>query len=578
MAFEVEAWWSLHYLKYSLRDLNRLPVYHRFLQIRYPFEHADARTREKYTTVDEVDKYEWEDFQAHKSESFAHNRKLNRFDYSLSYHDLESPVSLTSFCHEELEGGTISRDYGSYQLHEGWSLSPPNRTYERFTTEKGVKKGFRCGLIPRGEDCERWTEEIWEQHGEKSFSKQWNREGENGGVTSNQKGEYTWGESWNSSGKGQEKKVWHKEGTKDWGHMCGSDATKRWDHTWDFSDTSKFEEKLTVSGKTDSGYRLSSTGSSWFKQEWSGPRMPSPDEGKCAAHCARTKERLNYLYHAELTATLKSEQTISSLLAYQPDYSEKARKLQAQREAVQGVDADCEDSLFAALFALRDVQSEQGKLTQELFFAMRANLGQLSSTLQSCVTAMETSLASLGRLGQVLDDQQDYHRHQSLVEAWKTTDNVSFFAKIEAAFQLIDSMEVAKREEIGKLSGGLSKSEVKTAVKTIYEIIGQSDYSLRQLAEGVSDAESFTATVEGFGDKFDTALEQSSGDKWGSAVLALLQLLGEYQPALLYFVSRVKGWGGDRLVKDGERITAALAGTQDKLSLKTVREKSKGSD
>lgn len=85
MAFQVEAWWAANYNKYSIRDMQRLPVFHRFVQLHYPFERSDEDSHERFWTEDAVDKYEWTQKSKGRIEKFYHNRELKQFYYEVRY-------------------------------------------------------------------------------------------------------------------------------------------------------------------------------------------------------------------------------------------------------------------------------------------------------------------------------------------------------------------------------------------------------------------------------------------------------------------------------------------------------------
>lgn len=561
MAQEAQAWWALQYHRYSIRELNHLPVFHRFLQIHYPFELSDSHAREKYSTTDEVDTYEWEDFEAKKREGFSHDRKVGKYNYELRYHDLESLVHIESWWVKEREGGTITRDYGAYQVVEGWAVEPGLKTYERYTVEKGVKRGFKSGIKGDDEDAETWVEESWSHDEETLFSKAWSQLGNSGGLTENKRGDYTWGESWASTTSGQEKKYWHKQGTRDWGHNSGSDTCKRWDHAWDFSEGKKYEEKVTVCGDRDSGYRLKGEGEDWYKQEWEGRKVIGVEEEADKIKEAGLRGRLDALYAAELSGSQQKQQTIATLASYFPEFQAQVAALASKRLSLLSSPRESVDNLLNLLFSLRDLQTAQEKLNQEIVASMREDAARLASLKKGFAEVMENSVTTLA-----LIKPSNQLKYREEIEGWKGS-HEAFLAHFETGFELMKSMEVVKRE-----ATGLSLEDVQKAMSTLYNIMVKHDAVSDKIVD-IVNASDFKAQLDKMEDSFETIHNSYHSDKSPKRLLEMLDLLLDYQPIHLHLVGRIRGYSKEEVEKELGTIEAE--GNAEAPTVKGARAKSK---
>lgn len=564
MAQEASAWWALQYQRYSIRDLNRLPVFHRFVQIHYPFELADSHAREKYSTVDEKDTYEWEDFDAKKHEVLEHDRKTGKYNYSLNYHDLESPVHIQSWWLKDLEGGSITRDYQDYQVVESWAIEADQKVYERYTEEKGVKRGFKAGIKGQNEDSETWVEEIWTHDDENQHSKAWSQLGNSGGSTETTKGDYSWGESWNSSTEGQEKKYWHKQGTRDWGHHSGSDAFRRWDHSWDFNDSKRFEEKVTVKGDRDSGYRLRGEGQDWYKQEWEGRKVVGPEEEADRIKEAGLRSRLDGLFAAELAASHTKQQSIATLASYFPEFQPKVAALASRRLAAATASHETTNELLDLLFTLRDVQNDQEKLNQEMSASIRDDAARLGSMKKTMADLMENSLTTLSEMkpkGQL--------KHREEIEGWKGS-HEAFFSQFQSGCALLTGLEIAKRDFLSDHSG-LGSEDIQAAMSTLYNIMVKHDAVSDKIVD-ITNATDFKAELDRMEDSFEAIHTGYQQDKDPRRLMDMLKLLLEYQPIHLHLVGRIRGYSREEMDKELGVMSEVAQGT----SLKGAKAKVKG--
>ena len=571
MAFQVEAWWAANYNKYSIRDMQRLPVFHRFVQLHYPFERSDEDSHERFWTEDAVDKYEWTQKSKGRIEKFYHNRELKQFYYEVRYEDEESPIVICSWFQQELEWGTIERNYGDYQVQEGWKLEPPSRFYERFTVERGIRRGFKAGIFPYKGEYERWVEEIWEMEGERVLSKQWHRQGESGGETTNTKGEYTWGESWFSNTKREEQKCWHKDGEHEWGHDQGKEGPKRWDHSWDFTPEDKYEEKVSFTNGRDTGYRYWGKGADWYKQEWEGLNLLEREDRSDQLVSAKFRVRLDSLYAKEYDSTMKTQQLIDSLIPYHPQHEDRAKDLDKRRADIHVKDRESVDQLMDNIEALKDVQDDQDKLLAELFIFTREELKNRQPKKFDFKLALDNSMLTLKEIGDILKDTGAHDAYVPKVEAWKELPNKDP-TKLDQAKALLDELEDIKREELRKFKGGIPKEELERAMETLYLIMVKHDAVSDKIVE-LTMADDYKNQLDGMEDTFEsiykTFVEEGDPEK----LHQMLNLLLEYQPIHLHLVSRIRGFKKGETEDELGRIDSAVNETKKAPSLKNTRAK-----
>ena len=572
MAFQVEAWWAANYNKYSIRDMQRLPVFHRFVQLHYPFERSDEDSTERFWTVDsEVDIYEWTQKAKGRVERFAHNRKLKEFHYEVKYEDEESPVVISSWFQQEVEWGTIVRDYGDYQVQEGWRLEPPNRTYERFTFERGVKRGFRAGIFPYKGEYERWIEEIWEMEDEHVLSKQWHRQGESGGETTNTKGEYTWGESWFSNTKKEEQKCWHKDGVHEWGHDQGKEGPKRWDHSWDFTPEDKYEEKVSVTNGRDTGYRYWGKGADWYKQEWEGLHLLEREDRSDELVSAKFRSRLDSLYAKEYDSTLKSQHLIDSLLPYLPEFEDRAKDLDTRRADIHVKDRENTDQLMDNIEALKDVQDDQDKLIADMFSGARDELKDRQAKKFNFSLALDNSMLTLKFIGEILQDPSAHEAYVPKVDSWKEVPRKDP-TKLDSAKDLLDELENVKREELAKFKGGIPKEELVHAMETLYQIMIKHDAVSDKIVD-LTMADDYKKQLDGMEDTFENIYKTFVDEGDPNKLHQMLNLLLEYQPIHLHLVSRIRGFNKGETEDELGRIDTAVSETKKAPSMKNTRVK-----
>lgn len=572
MAIAVEAWWSANYNKYSIRDLQRLPIFHRFVQIHYPFERSDDVHHERfYVEAEEVDVFEWTDKKNQRFERFQHDKKKNEYHYELRFRDDESPVTIRSWLQGELEWGTVVRDYGTFKLQEGWRLEPPNRSYERFTEEQGIKKGFRAGIHPLKGDYERWVEDIWEFGEERMFKKQWHKEGEEGGETTNQRGNYTWGENWSGTPKRFEKKCWHKDGDHTWGHDLGKEPPRRWDHTWDFQPDEKYEEKVTVTAGRDTGYRYWGSKGDWYKQEWEGVKMLEREDRCEEVISAKLRERLDNLFQQELSSSLGQQQLLALLGRFLPAYEDKVQKLGKALEAVQVQDPGNVESVLDRLEATRQLGNEQEELLKDMFGGFREDFNMLQVFNTVFLTSINDSMQTLARIGELINDNSAHEEYVSKAQEYAEMQGGTV-AKGKRGLELMAQIEQVKRDELDKFKGGIPQEEVEKAMETLYQIMVKHDAVSDKIVE-LTHANDFKEQLDHMEDQFGEIHEHYLQEGDPDKLHQMLNLLLEYQPIHLHLMNRLRGYTKEESNSEIGAINTAVEQTKSAPSLKNTRAK-----
>ena len=78
MASESEAWWTQHYTVYSIRDLQALPIFNKFLSMHYPFVRGSGDRTESFSSEGTIDTYQWSAHSSNEGEKFWHDQDRAR--------------------------------------------------------------------------------------------------------------------------------------------------------------------------------------------------------------------------------------------------------------------------------------------------------------------------------------------------------------------------------------------------------------------------------------------------------------------------------------------------------------------
>ena len=579
MASESESWWSQHYQTYSIRDLQALPIFNKFIAMHYPFQRSTVGRSESFSSAGSLDEYQWSVAANNEGEKFTHDRTTDVWFYEHRFQDKEAHTTVRAWLSPSQEWGEIERNYLTYVLREAWKLEDSIRFYERYTLQDGEKRGLKTGCLPAQGGMEQWTETYWEKEGESEFEKVWERPGSSGGENKHNRGDYWWGEVWHRSEDSIEKKAWHTKGDKDWGHVHGEGCDKVWDEKWDTSKGKREEEKLVKDSERHRGFRYKREGKDWYKQEWDGLAILGVDEDLERLKKAEVRQDLDEISSNCHDTLLKGEHTIELLLRSVPHFKAEVDDLQRERIAIPKPDSQDVNSLITAIRAERDHADKQERLKQrmidevysdhgkyyELHLLLEKLLKQSHGTLQHISEMLETD-------GKLKEDVADWGKR---IEEIPKKRNVSSFGKDLVYVENIEELEKTKLVHLAKLqagAGGIPKEEVENAMNLLYQIMVKHDAVSDKIVELVPDSD-LKVKLDGFEDQFETIHKrfQEQGDP--KLLLENLDLLLAYQPIHLHLMGRIRGYNKDEVSSEIGTINTAVDETKGKPSLKNTRAK-----
>lgn len=464
----LEAWWSRNYHRYSLRTMQSLPIFHRFMQAVYPYTRALGAVSESYASEGHADVYQWQDSHTGRMERFKHNRETDQYTYEVSYREAKKEVKVETNRQEEHEWGVIRKLFESWELREEWRFDPPDRSYARYTIEDGVQRGMRCGV--KG-DGERWVEDIWTQAGESTLRKAYERPGYSGGESLATQKDHSWGSLWWSSPDGFEEKQWEEVPNRKWGHAAGHcGPEKKWEHDYDFSEQGKWEVRLSTKFGLVTGYRYRQNGISWHKDEWEGTEVFEQGANDAELLTAQTHIKLTSLC-AKLRLELRENALVlEGLRGGDKEIEDLSRAVRAKTEKLPDTDKWSNEEVFAEIDQIAD-------LTCRTNTHLKRNLGEKSErtsvdreeTIRSTEESMlmDTGRDSLG--GETQVQLQEAVSLKMIAELREAKERSLLLAeKLEAAEREIDRQNAGKH--IGKceetLSASVQTEEGKTAVTT----------------------------------------------------------------------------------------------------------------
>lgn len=480
MASESEAWWRFRYSQYSIKDLQKLPVYHRFLQLHYPYERTNSQRSERYTVSEAVDEFEWKE--EGRWERFAHRKEEQQYQYTCRFQDQKSAVTVESWKAEDKDWGTVTKHFEGWTLVEGWKVQPTERTYERFVEEQGIKRGMKCGVK---EDGERWVEEIWSQEGENTVKRSWELPTSSGGESHSSQGDYEWGEQWTSDSAGSSQKCWHQEGCHTWGSAQGRHGRdETWEHQWDCETSCKFDQKVVYRAGKAQGYRYRSKGQDWCKEEWEGLE-PEP-------HTLHFAGRISCLLEREYAGALAANRNLKLLLLQTQGKSDQIADIERKLANMRISPSSEVPLLLSQLEELRTLQDQQESLKPSLwsppsapFLALKATATESLATLRTLHCVHEAEMEQIaGEIQQAEDLGQ--------VETWQ---------------DLLHSLEVLKQKYISSLQkqaletesesiSAFPASNMSKMMKDLQDLVTTQHFLAVALSTAVGDEEK-AANIEG---------------------------------------------------------------------------------
>ena len=331
MASESETWWSQHYTGYSIRDLQALPIFNKFIAMHYPFERASDERSESFASAGTIDTYEWSALDTKEGEKFTHDRSNDLWHYEHRYHDKDAHVTVRSWLSPEAEWGEVDQHFLDYVIKENWKLQGSVRHYERVTEQGGEKRGIKTGWLLRKRAWNTGLKLIGKRRAKASLRRSGSAPEPVEGKTSTTV-ETTGGEKFGTeSGEHTEKKSWHTRGDKDWGNVHGEACGKIWDENWDISKAKRSEEKLTQDGDRRRGFRYLREGPDWYKQEWDGLAILGVQEGVEKLQEAGVRQVLDEVSSNSHDSVLKGEHTIEMLLREAPHFADEVEDLKKER-------------------------------------------------------------------------------------------------------------------------------------------------------------------------------------------------------------------------------------------------------
>lgn len=566
MASDIETWWPANYPVYSIRDLHALPIFRRFLQLHYPYERVNTDKQESFSTNDLTD--EFKTSTTDLEESFSHNKQEGKYTHMRKYREKDCEVCVISSVQGNTEWGSVQRRFESWELREAWKLTPPNREYEKFTLEKGSKKGFRCAVLPKDVGTERWTEEIWETEGEETFKKTWEKEGESGGEMRTRKGDYTWGEDWVTAGNRTEKKVWHEQGPKKWGESSGHQDAKAWHNRWETDIDSKLEEKVTQEGSKTTGVRYTSKGEEWYKQEWEGAKA-FPEGLIPLALSAQILARLEEFYLRTESSIQHSNQTLRIMLPALPAFSSKVQALEERLALLRGSDRSSPELLFTRVEELRMLGNDQESLKQAMWETGAGEWKLFEHFVNSLKAQADDSYVTLRKLADVI--QMDSFETklvatQSAIRDTFTSQTLSFPDQLQAWKELFASLEALKREHFQYatqlvpekdasllMERALRRQDLEDSVKHSYIVLTRThDFvsDLTALAQDEKGAGAIAVLKKKY-EEIYTKFVKKPGSEQAQELMEVLKSYNALQVALL---GRIRGDGMEDQLRD---LTAA---------------------
>lgn len=565
MASQLDAWWSCSYPRFSIRDLSRLPIYHRFLQLHYPYEREDKDHSETFHCSDTQDSFQW--IEQGRRESFTHEKAKDEYHYETEYPEKNYRIRVDSWTSREAEWGSIVKTYPQWELKEAWRSEGLDKTYERLTIEQGLKRGFKCGITIRAGEIERWVEEIWDQPEENVSRKSWERPGSSGGESRTQKGDYTWGEEWLSDSIQEKKKCWHEENGHKWGYASGKKGRQEsWEHQWDLDSLLRFEESLSFDGARASGYRYSQQGEDWYKQEWQGPGTIPLDKDKEVAntHLGLT---LGRLYERELAGSVKSDRTLRILLMSAPGFHKEVNELALKLAAFKPRASPDISETAGHIEDLRTLQDQQEALKEQMLDTQSLTWRQVDLYDQTLKLQAEDSLVTLKALAKVVQtDTLDSNiaKSRKEIDRIATSESLNRDNRLEAWKTLLGTLEELKRGTFPSLQ----KTTIETATGPADTLRKQAledsiHLSMEALLKGITFSKDLNAlggdedtkrSIEGIAQVLDPAKASKSPDflhtllsSWGS--------LGSIQ---LHLLDNLRSGSGGQKVNDTLTVTQEL--------------------
>ena len=447
MSQSLETWWAVNYSNYSLSDLSVLPIYQRMARTLYPFRRELGGVSEGYESGGEEDSYFWNDEGTGRRERLRQNRRTKEFTYELEYRDGKKTVVVTSRKQGLNESGEVRKLFETWELIEGWAYIPPAKEYSRYSIENGIRKGMKTGVTADGEH---WLVEEWSQEGDSTYKKTFEKEGISGGETLTRKGSQTWGQQWMSSSTATEMKSWEELPGRKWGKSSSHYPNGRSAlHHYDFSPSTKAEERLAFTAGTVLGYRYRQSGASWLKEEWEGTAVFAPHHSDFDLLTSQVRLQLSDLSSRFLRNLREAANTLALLRS--ADTSGRIPALLSDIEDFPGVGGEEVEEVVSGLETVAEIAHRVELLTQSVI-----SESGISEKLHGEGDSQEGKIRNLKVQQQTITDEREAEKRKI---AGKEAEQQRKMAELETEKQRL-------AEQVASLQGRLDEEiALKTAAQ-----------------------------------------------------------------------------------------------------------------
>ena len=571
MARETETWWTGNYARYSLRNLNSMPVYASFKSVKGHYSRTDGDRTESYWTVDNCNIFEWFIQGQNKGEKIGYDGWGKTWFYELWTPEVDHHLTVKTWLKANAEWGLIIRRYPTKEISERWTLDKGVKTLEVTEVEGTQIKTHRTGVKPLADGVDEWTADTTESPGESDYEIKWARPAARGGETRSQRGPLTSGRAWFESGADNEEKIWNEDSGHQWGSVKGQKGSQHYEHSWDLEGPKRRETHDYDEGSRNWGSKQRVEGEKWHKEEWEGlrpgPSGPAPDYTR----------RLLANYEEARNALLESETTLDSMV--DAEHQAVLDSLKAQRTGLPTPAADNPEEIIRTITRAHQLLAEHERMKRALLAkpttaapaaAPAEDFSNLLHTLQGLVAAHHTHLRQLTD-SRVSDD----HLRQQATTLEHKRDTVRgplSKALLEETAGLLREQTGLKQEFVEKLlkeappaaakaqPAGVDPAVVQQLkeeyagsvanyMETLYNVMLQNDSVCDTLVEALKDEET-KAKLDEFESEFGRIHDEYDETKDPAKLGEMLNLLLQYQPINYDMAGRLHNLDPDQTKKD----------------------------
>lgn len=567
MARETETWWTGNYARYSLRNLNSMPIYATFKSVKGHFHRTEGERSEAYWTVDNCNIYEWFIQSENKGEKIGYDGWGKTWFHEMWTPEVDHHLTVKTWLKANAEWGLIIRRYPTKEVSERWTLDKGVKTLE-ITEVEGTKiKTHKIGVKPLADGVDEWTVDTTEAPGESDYELKWERPAARGGETRSQRGSRISGRTWFQGDPDNEEKIWNEDTGHQWGSVKGQKGPQHYEHSWDLDGPNRLETHDYDEGHKNWGSRQRVEGPKWLKEEWEGLR---PGAGGPAPDYSR---RLLANYEEARNALQDSESTLDRMV--DAEHQAALDSLKAERNGLPTPAADNPEDIIRAISRAHGLLAEHEKLKRALVAKSKPaappaeDFSSLLHTLQGLVAAHQTHLRQLSG-SRVADD---HLRQQASALDHKKEAVKSPLSRVllEETAGLLREQTGLKQEFVEKLlkepvapvkaaPAGVDPAvvqELKDAyaasvagyMDTLYSIMIKNDSVCDTLIEALKDEET-KAKLDEFESEFERIHAEFEESKDPAKLGEMLDLLLQYQPINYNMASRLHNMDPSQAEKD----------------------------